>query len=288
MSKKLTYMEIENRLNSVGYKLLDTMYKDNCLWKVKYICPFKHEHVALWTNWIQGHRCPYCARNAKPTIEFIRSEFKKENYKLLTTEYVNAYQKLDYICPQGHKYSIRWNDWHRNHRCPYCEGNARLTIEFIRFEFKKEGYKLLSNKYVNAFQKLNYICPKGHKASITWSNWRHDKRCPICKAINMSGPNHPMWKGGIACEPYCPIWLDKKFKESILERDNYQCQNPDCWGTSEKICGHHIDYDKKNCDPSNIIIVCNSCNVRANKDREYWMEFYQEIMNKKYGYSYGN
>ena len=34
----------------------------------------------------------------KKTIEFIRSEFAKENYKLLTTEYRNNRQKLDYIC----------------------------------------------------------------------------------------------------------------------------------------------------------------------------------------------
>jgi len=54
-----------------------------------------------------------------------------------------------------------------------------------------------------------------------------------------------------------------------------------------KLMGHHIDYNKKNCDPSNIITVCGSCNSRANKDREYWTKFYREIMNNKYGCKYG-
>ena len=36
------------------------------------------------------------------------------------------------------------------------------------------------------------------------------------------GENNPNWKGGISCEPYCDVWLDKHFKESIKERDGYK------------------------------------------------------------------
>jgi len=99
--------------------------------------------------------------------------------------------------------------------------------------------------------------------------------------LKMSGENHHNWKGGISCEPYCPIWTDQEYKKSIRERDNHTCQNPNCWETSNRLCGHHIDYDKKNCNPWNVITVCNSCNIRANKDREYWRNFYQEIMVSK-------
>ena len=95
------------------------------------------------------------------------------------------------------------------------------------------------------------------------------------------GRNNPNWRGGIACEPYCQIWFNKEFKKSILERDNYQCQNPGCYGTGSRLAGHHIDYNKKNCDPSNIITLCDSCNSRANFNRKYWMNFYQIIMNQK-------
>lgn len=102
-------------------------------------------------------------------------------------------------------------------------------------------------------------------------------------SISRSGKNHPMWKGGISCEPYCIDWT-KEYKEYIRERDNNECQNPDCWHTSDHLplTVHHIDYIKKNCIPRNLITLCNSCNSRANTDRKKWMVFYQEIIERKY------
>jgi len=71
-----------------------------------------------------------------------------------------------------------------------------------------------------------------------------------------------------------------KIRDSIRKRDNYTCQN--CDMTEEEhliVCGtvlsvHHIDYNKKNSKENNLIILCNQCNVRANKNRNYWKEFY--------------
>ena len=67
-------------------------------------------------------------------------------------------------------------------------------------------------------------------------------------------------------------------KDKITTRDGNRCRNPGCWGTTKRISVHHIDYDKNNCDPSNLITVCQSCNVRANKGREFWTAFYQKLM----------
>ena len=44
------------------------------------------------------------------TLGYIKEQFEKEGYTLLTTEYINNKQKLDYICPKGHKNTIRWNN----------------------------------------------------------------------------------------------------------------------------------------------------------------------------------
>ena len=98
--------------------------------------------------------------------------------------------------------------------------------------------------------------------------------------------NHPSWKGGISCEPYCQIWSDNEYKDDLKERDGNQCLNPDCWSNSNTICLHHIDYDKKNCHPWNLITVCISCNGRANKNRKKHEIFYKQIMNELYGYEY--
>lgn len=33
---------------------------------------------------------------------------------------------------------------------------------------------------------------------------------------------------------------------------------------------HHIDYDKKNNNPENLITLCHSCHAKTNSNREYW------------------
>ena len=93
----------------------------------------------------------------------------------------------------------------------------------------------------------------------------------------------PGWQGGISCEPYCDAWNDLSYKEDIKLRDNYECQNPDCHKTSNRLTIHHIDYNKKNCHPNNLITVCNSCNSRANSKREEWKLFYTIILEVKNG-----
>ena len=122
---------------------------------------------------------------------------------------------------------------------------------------------------------------------IAWSKWYIGQRCITCSNINFSikqtGSGNPSWKGGISCEPYCDVWLDKEYKESIKERDGYECRNPDCWGTSKRLIPHHIDYNKKNCKPDNLITLCNSCNSRANTKRGYWMSLYQDKINRTLG-----
>jgi len=274
---------IKSMFQKEGYTVLDGVYKNNKQ-KLNYICLEGHNHYISWHEWEAGHRCPYCTGNAKLTIEYIKKEFEKGGYKLLSKQYKNCYQKLDYICPNNHKHNISWSSWQQYHRCPYCNGQGKLTIEFVRSEFERVGYVLLSNNYINKETKLDYICSNGHKHSITWHDWRSGRRCPTCAIINRSGKNHYNWKGGISCEPYCDAWADREFKESIKYRDNYQCQNPDCWhkdGGAAKLTIHHIDYVKKNCSPRNLITLCNSCNSRANVDRKNWQKFYINIMIKK-------
>ena len=94
---------------------------------------------------------------------------------------------------------------------------------------------------------------------------------------DISGKNNSNWKGGISCEPYCDVWIDKDFKESIKERDGYQCLNPMCLKNSKTLCIHHINYIKKDCNPKNLITLCNSCNSKANYNREWHKEQYNNI-----------
>ena len=282
--KKLTIEYVRDEFFKEWYILLTKIYKNNRQ-KLEYICPNGHRHFISWGNWESGCRCPSCASTIKPTIEFIIKSFEKHYYECLTKEYVNSKQKLDYICPKGHRHSITWNDWQQGERCPYCCGNLKLTIEFIKECFENYNYDLLTKKYVNNKQKLEYICPEGHRHSMTWSNWQQGKRCPTCFFINKFGCGNPNWRGGISKEPYCQDW-GKDLKEFVKERDDYKCMNPDCWGKDKTLSVHHINYNKKSCGAENLITVCRSCNSRANTDREWHEAWYKAIIYRR-GYNYG-
>lgn len=120
----------------------------------------------------------------KKTLEEVKEYFEKEGYNLLSTEYINSKTKLDYICPNGHKHSITWNDFQSGARCPECCGNI-VTFEKVKQAFEKEGYKLLSKAYKDNKTKLRYICPNGHKHSICWNSFSNGCRCPDCSRENV-------------------------------------------------------------------------------------------------------
>ena len=69
-----------------------------------------------------GRRCSitWTKYQKESAVEFIRSKFAKEGYKLLTTEYKNNQQKLDCICPNGHRHSITLVSWQQGCRCLFC------------------------------------------------------------------------------------------------------------------------------------------------------------------------
>jgi len=88
--------------------------------------------------------------------------------------------------------------------------------------------------------------------------------------IDFNGGNNPNWQGGISFEPYSPEF-NEKLKNKIRERDNYTCQ----------LCGeygrdvHHIDYNKKNCSPDNLITLCNRDNAKVNFNRSQWEIYFR-------------
>ena len=178
--QRLTIEFIKKGFEKRGYTLLSKKYKHGK--KLKYICPEGHKHSIRWDHFQSGHNCPYC--NGRPIIkiEDVKKSFELEGYTLLSKEYVNSDTELEYICSEGHKHFMAWRFWKTGHRCPECANNIKKTISFIRAEFEKSGYKVLTENYINHHQKLHTVCPEGHNYYVSWSNWnQHECSCPKCK-----------------------------------------------------------------------------------------------------------
>jgi len=72
--------------------------------------------------------------------------------------------------------------------------------------------------------------------------------------------------------------FNNTLKERIRRRDKYLCQ---LCGVPQAECGramsvHHIDYDKENSDPVNLVSLCPVCHGRADRNRPHWTAFFQK------------
>lgn len=95
----------------------------------------------------------------------------------------------------------------------------------------------------------------------------------------VKGPGNPWYiDGRCSGENYeYPVDFNGRLKELIRDRDERKCK---ICSTPEEELGqsldvHHIDYDKENCDPRNLISLCHSCHMKTNVKRDKWISFFQ-------------
>lgn len=223
------------------------------------------------------------------TFEQVKTSFYSEGYSLLSSEYINGSRKLDYKCPNGHVHSITFYNWNAGYRCPFCvTDQRRANITHIEAALAGEGYKLITDRYVNNKQRLECICDQGHECTITWAGWNsRGDRCNTCgyerMALKQTGPGNCQWHGGIARLPYCYDWTNKEFKDYIKDRDDHTCQR--C-GVCSDLVIHHVDYIKANCNRENLITLCRGCNTAVNKHRSKHTKLFRELLTKKFNYGY--
>lgn len=166
----------------------------------------------------------------------------------------------------------------------------QLIKNITPFQFKK-GHKAIGKPFQNG-HKVNLGKKKkphteetkrkiseSEKGRIAWNkglkNWRPyyqhlDETKEKISNANM-GEKNANWRGGKSFEPYSVNWTET-LKKSIRKRDNYICQKCSQYGNTV----HHIDYNKKNCNPNNLITLCGKCNTKVNKNRSYWTNYFNE------------
>jgi len=161
-----------------------------------------------------------------------------------------------------------------NSRCHSCANKAQHRIGTLNSKGKnnpnyKHG-KTNNNKCIDCERRIVPIAT----------------RCWECSFKLRFGKNNPNYIDGNGYAPY-PLEFNDKLKEKIRKRDNYQCQNCNITESEHIIvfgkvlCVHHIDYDKKNCKETNLLALCRNCNIRANYNRDYWKQHYNELMSAK-------
>ena len=117
-------------INNIQTKLLSTEYVSNnskLIWR----CSCGKEFEKSWNSFLQGSIiCKDCANIEKyreckeKEFEDVKQYFIDKNYQLLSQEYINCYEKLEYICNRHKDKGIQEITWasckHKNAGCKYC------------------------------------------------------------------------------------------------------------------------------------------------------------------------
>lgn len=133
----------------------------------------------------------------------------------------------------------------------------------------KKGHKHSDEIKIKISKKL-----KGRKGVWLGKHLSEEHKSVLrAHAIKRIGDKSGNWKGGKSFEPYSVDW-NGTLKRAIRERDKYICQLCGEPQGEEALCVHHIDYNKVNCNPTNLISLCRKCHTKTNGNRDYWTNYF--------------
>jgi len=255
-------------------------------------CSTKHQWQTSYGNIKQGSGCPVCFR------ESIRGE-NNQNWKGRVTK----------ICPECDTcFDVRPSESYRIFCSKACHAKGQTKIAGEKHHLWKKRVEIPCEECGKTIKVPTYLlgekrfCSKDcavknrskamrGKNHPSWKE-RETRFCIWCGNIlklvpcrvdkkfcskecfqgwqswNMCGERHPQWKGGMSPELYGPGWTET-LKRKIRKRDNYTCAIDGEWGNHV----HHMNYDKADHRPENLITLCCSCHAKTNTNREHWEMF---------------
>lgn len=249
---KLTYEEIKQRVEESGCILLSEDYI-NSKTKMSYVCKCGETIEKTMNAFSSSPYCKVCIQEAKPkstirkkyTTEEVKLYFLERGCEMLSEDYVNTTDKIQYICECGRKSEISFDKFRLGRRCREC-ANERVALqrtipfEQVKEEFESTDYILLTleKDYESATQPIYYLCPNGHEAKTTFSAFKSGVRCRAC----------------LGFERHTFEYVKERFEEGgcvLLEEEyvnaqtkmKYECE---CGNTSE--INYNNFYMGKRCD----------------------------------------
>lgn len=184
---------------------------------------------------------------------------KNKNNVFCTTCSVHLlpYQKCERCgrsFPEEDLYSLCLNCFFDNYatKCLNCGKTLKKNRKRIITE---ENHNYLLNTLNFNPKKIRYF---------KISNMQYcDINCAIQKET-------PYYYKGIADEEYPPEF-NRVLKDQIIKRDGSKCQ---LCPTNFNLAVHHIDYNKQNINPANLITLCAHHHMKTNWNRAYWVNLF--------------
>lgn len=265
-----------------------------------YICKCtKERRTTLSLFRRTNYQCSECNGTSIYTTESVKELFKSYNCELITKEYKNTDQKLEFKCSCGRNGIKNISNFKLGPHCALCgrkkiNDKSRYTIEYVKQYFEERGCVLLSTEYKDNKTNLDYMCECGNCSSINFNSFLKGQRCYECRnkkiSLALTGEKNYAWRSDLTEE-------DRKHRRDegklrgwrlgVFGRDKYTCQ---CCGKNKcDLNAHHLDgYNwciEKRFEVSNGISLCISCHLlfhkiygKGNNTREQFEEFKENEM----------
>jgi hypothetical protein len=192
---RLLIEDIRKEFKEYEFELVSENYI-NTNKPLEYKCKLGHLNTKSRNRFLESPttRCIKCnelnglQQRKTHDISTIKDIFKERNCILITENYKNVHQTLEFTCPEGHIRHTTLKDFQANpeKRCVICIGRAPPTIEKLKNEFEQQELTLITKKYeVNG--KLKYKCIYNHIYEITYNQlkqYRINNFIDKCKKCN--------------------------------------------------------------------------------------------------------
>lgn len=229
--------------------------------------------LLAWGEQCRTFNCYQCGIK----VVLKKGEFKKTRRHFCTRACFDKFQ----IGPNN----VSWKGIKRSKSCINCKkefivkNTTRLNQKFCSMKCRNLILKGTRHSlYQNIIDKCAY-CKKEFRITKCKLGKRNfcDRECAnLGHSKYIRGKNNGRYMHGDGDGPYPSNW-NKRFKSAIRERDGNICRI--CNMTEQEhgklLCVHHIDYNKENLDPFNLITVCRFCHGKmhgGSSQRKIWKE----------------
>jgi len=193
VNKKYNITNVKDFFKNSNCTLISKEY-NNYEDKLDYICKCGKINKISFAHFKNGTRCRECGFkktsdfNRFRKLEDVKKIFEIRKCKLLSNNYINNRQKLEYMCEKGHLSSSSLGNFINGFGCRTCSSinngkNLRHSYEFVNNFFKYKNCKLISKIYDGKDKPLDYVCECGNNSKISFANFKKGNRCKECAKI---------------------------------------------------------------------------------------------------------
>lgn len=138
--------KVQEICNQKGYNSAEYIVDTD---SVTYICKCEIKNTISYDGFIRPSKggCKSCRNKMTFTLEYVKEIFEKNGCKLLSTEYINSNQHLEYECSCGNNSVIKLKEFQKGSKCKRCGYDKRtrpkngMSVAEMHIFLKEKGCK---------------------------------------------------------------------------------------------------------------------------------------------------